>query len=225
MPDQNDQQAQALIEALAPKLIEAILPKIAESVEAQIGGIKKKNDELLGKLADTKKPDSIAAIDNLMAMLSKQEKERAMQNAGFTQDATGNWVLGGSQQEAGVYLSREDARNPSKYREAKQEAEKRGVPLRVTDTAEDPTRRNTGQSEIMKSTVFTFDDEHERVRYVRADMQTGTGIVHRRLQAEREGYKVRTFRSLDDLPGHMQDKFRRMEMAANAGGNNADPDA
>ena len=45
MPDQNDQHAQALIEALAPKLIEAILPKIAESVEAQIGGIKKKNDE------------------------------------------------------------------------------------------------------------------------------------------------------------------------------------
>lgn len=66
MPDQNDQHAQALIEALAPKLIEAILPKIAESVEAQIGGIKKKNDELLGKLADTKKPDSIAAIDNLI---------------------------------------------------------------------------------------------------------------------------------------------------------------
>jgi hypothetical protein len=74
MPDQNDQHAQALIEALAPKLIEAILPKIAESVEAQIGGIKKKNDELLGKLADTKKPDPSASLDNLMAMLSKQQK-------------------------------------------------------------------------------------------------------------------------------------------------------
>ena len=39
MPDQNDQQAEALIAALAPKLIEAILPKIAESVEAQIGHV------------------------------------------------------------------------------------------------------------------------------------------------------------------------------------------
>jgi hypothetical protein len=146
MPDQNDQHAQALIEALAPKLIEAILPKIAESVEAQIGGIKKKNDELLGKLADTKKSDPSASLDNLMAMLSKQEKERTMKNAGFIQDAAGNWILGGSQSEPGVYLSREDARDPVKYRDAKQQAEKRGVPLRVIEPGEDPTRRNTGQA-------------------------------------------------------------------------------
>lgn len=217
MPDQNDQHAEALIAALAPKLIEAILPKIAESVEAQIGGIKKKNDELLGKLAEAKKPDPNASLDNLMAMLSKQEKERTMKNAGFIQDAAGNWILGGAQSEPGVYLSREDARNPVKYREAKQEAEKRGVPLRVIETSEDPTRRNTGQPDIMKSTVFTFDDEHERVRYVRADMQTGSGIVQRRLAAEREGYTVKTFRTLDDLPEHAARKFTLIEQAANAG--------
>lgn len=217
MPDQNDQHAQVLIEALAPKLIEAILPKIAESVEAQIGGIKKKNDELLGKLADTKKPEPSATLDNLMAMLSKQEKERTMKNAGFIQDAAGNWILGGSQSEPGVYLSREDARDPVKYREAKQQAEKRGVPLRVIEPGEDPTRRNTGKREIVQSKVFTFDDEHERVRWLRADMQTGTGLVQRRLAAEREGYTIKTFHSPDDLPGHARTKFDLMERAANAG--------
>ncbi|GEM_PF-1733411 len=217
MPDQNDQHAQALIEALAPKLIEAILPKIAESVEAQIGGIKKKNDELLGKLADTKKSDPSASLDNLMAMLSKQEKERTMKNAGFIQDAAGNWILGGSQSEPGVYLSREDARDPVKYREAKQQAEKRGVPLRVIEPGEDPTRRNTGKREVVQSKVFTFDDEHERVRWLRADMQTGTGLVQRRLAAEREGYTIKTFHSPDDLPGHARTKFDLMERAANAG--------
>ncbi len=217
MPDQNDQHAQALIEALAPKLIEAILPKIAESVEAQIGGIKKKNDELLGKLADTKKPDPSATLDNLMAMLSKQEKERTMKNAGFIQDAAGNWILGGSQSEPGVYLSREDARDPVKYREAKQQAEKRGVPLRVIESGEDPTRRNTGKREVVQSKVFTFDDEHERVRWLRADLQTGTGLVQRRLAAEREGYTIKTFHSPDDLPGHARTKFDLMERAANAG--------
>lgn len=217
MPDQNDQHAQALIEALAPKLIEAILPKIAESVEAQIGGIKKKNDELLGKLADTKKPDPSASLDNLMAMLSKQEKERTMKNAGFIQDAAGNWILGGSHSEPGVYLSREDARNPVKYREAKQQAEKRGVPLRVIEASDDPTRRNTGKREVVQSKVFTFDDEHERVRWLRADMQTGTGLVQRRLAAEREGYTIKTFHSPDDLPGHARTKFDLMERAANAG--------
>lgn len=165
-------------------------------------------------------PDNLdpnASLDNLMAMLSKQEKERTMKNAGFIQDAAGNWILGGTQSEPGVYLSREDARNPVKYREAKQEAEKRGVPLRVIETSEDPTRRNTGQPDIMKSTVFTFDDEHERVRYVRADMQTGAGIVQRRLAAEREGYTVKTFRTLDDLPEHAARKFTLIEQAANAG--------
>lgn len=217
MPDQNDQHAQALIEALAPNLIEAILPKIAESVEAQIGGIKKKNDELLGKLADTKKPDPSATLDNLMAMLSKQEKERTMKNAGFIQDAAGNWILGGSQSEPGVYLSREDARDPVKYREAKQQAEKRGVPLRVIESGEDPTRRNTGKREVVQSKVFTFDDEHERVRWLRADLQTGTGLVQRRLAAEREGYTIKTFHSPDDLPGHARTKFDLMERAANAG--------
>lgn len=217
MPDQNDQHAQALIEALAPKLIEAILPKIAESVEAQIGGIKKKNDELLGKLADTKKSDPSATLDNLMAMLAKQEKERTMKNAGFIQDAAGNWILGGSQSEPGVYLSREDARDPVKYREAKQQAEKRGVPLRVIEPGEDPTRRNTGKREVVQSKVFTFDDEHERVRWLRADMQTGTGLVQRRLAAEREGYTIKTFHSPDDLPGHARTKFDLMERAANAG--------
>lgn len=217
MPDQNDQHAEALIAALAPKLIEAILPKIAESVEAQIGGIKKKNDELLGKLADTKKSDPSASHDNLMAMLSKQEKERTMKNAGFIQDAAGNWLLGGSQSEPGVYLSREDARDPVKYREAKRQAEKRGVPLRVIEPGEDPTRRNTGKREVVQSKVFTFDDEHERVRWLRADMQTGTGLVQRRLAAEREGYTIKTFHSPDDLPGHARTKFDLMERAANAG--------
>lgn len=217
MPDQNDQHAEALIAALAPKLIEAILPKIAESVEAQIGGIKKKNDELLGKLADTKKPDPSASLDNLMAMLSKQEKERTMKNAGFIQDAAGNWILGGSQSEPGVYLSRDDARDPVKYREAKQQAEKRGVPLRVIEPGEDPTRRNTGKREVVQSKVFTFDDEHERVRWLRADMQTGTGLVQRRLAAEREGYTIKTFHSPDDLPGHARTKFDLMERAANVG--------
>ena len=188
MPDQNDSQAEALIAALAPKLIEAILPKIAESVEAQIGGLKKKNEELLGKLADTKKPepDASSETSKLLAALDAQQKERAMQAAGFVKDAAGNWVLGGSQAEPGVYLSREDARNIAKYQAAKLEAEKRGLPLRIGDSREDPTRRNTNAPPAIAPTkTISLDDDHHRIRYVRADHQTGNGIVHRRLEAER----------------------------------------
>jgi hypothetical protein len=55
------------------------------------------------------------------------------------------------------------------------------------------------------------------VRWLRADMQTGTGLVQRRLAAEREGYTIKTFHSPDDLPGHARTKFDLMERAANAG--------
>lgn len=217
MPDDTTAALQALI---------AQVTTLTQTVTAQ----QKRLDDLHafnGKVLDEKKEaarekeTALSSVDKLLAQLEADQRERALKAANFTRDATGKLILAGSQQEAGVYLSREDARNPIKYREAKLEAEKRGVPLRVTDTAEDPTRRNTGQSDILKSTVFTFDDEHERVRYVRADMQTGTGIVHRRLQAEKEGFTIRTFRTLDDLPEHAARKFTLMEKAAN----NADSDA
>lgn len=217
MPDDTTAALQALI---------AQVTTLTQTVTAQ----QKRLDDLHafnGKVLDEKKEaarekeTALSSVDKLLAQLEADQRERALKAANFTRDASGKLMLGGSQQEPGVYLSREDARNPVKYREAKLEAEKRGVPLRVMDTAEDPTRRNTGQSEIMKSAIFTFDDEHERVRYVRADMQTGTGIVQRRLAAEREGYTVKTFRTLDDLPEHAARKFTLMEKAAS----NANPDA
>jgi hypothetical protein len=168
------------------------------------------------------KDTALASVDKLLSQLEADQRERALKAANFSRDAEGKLVLGSASTEQGVVIDRASARDPVKYREAKARAEAAGVPLRVTDTAEDPTRRNTGQPDIMKSTVFTFDDEHERIRYVRADMQTGAGIVHRRLQAEKEGYKVRTFRTLDDLSPHAARKFSLMEQAANAGGENAD---
>ena len=68
----------------------------------------------------------------------------------------------------------------------------------------------------MRSKVGTCDETHEMSRWLRGDMQTDSGIVNRRLAAEREGFKVRTFHSLDDLPAHARTKFEMMEAAANA---------
>jgi hypothetical protein len=217
MPESNDDHASALIAALAPKLIEAILPQIAKSVEEQIGGLKKKNEELLGKLAETKKSDPSETFDRLSATLDAQQKERAMEAAGFVKDAAGNWILGGSKSEPGVYLSRADARDIAKYSAAKLEAEKRGLPLRIGDSREDPTRRNTNAPPAIAPTkTISLDDDHHRIRYVRADHQTGNGIVHRRLEAERQGFKIQTWRTPEDLPEHMQTKLRLMEKAHEA---------
>lgn len=181
------------------------------------------NSKILDEKKDVsrEKDTALSSVDKLLAQLEADQRERALKAANFTRDAEGKLTLGGNSTEQGVVLDRAAARDPAKYREAKARAEAAGVPLRIIDEGDDPTRRNTGQPDIMKSTVFTFDDEHERVRYVRADMQTGNGIVQRRLAAERDGYTVKTFRTLDDLPPHAARKFTLVERAANAGGDDA----
>ncbi|TDL78115.1 hypothetical protein E2L08_12510 [Palleronia sediminis] len=221
MPNQNDDHAQALIDALAPKLLDALLPKIAQSVETQIDGLKKKNAELLDKLAETKKPDPLASIDKLLAKLDAEQREQAYRDAGFSRDAEGKLSLAGTQQ--GHVIDRQSARDPAKYREAKARAEAAGVTLRVVDNSDrDPTIRNTGRRGVTPTKVVTFDDSHERVRYVRADMMGGNGFVQRRLAAEREGYRVRAFHDPADLPPHARQKFALMEKAAQEGTSDAD---
>ena len=213
MPDDTTAALQALIQQVTT------LTQTVTAQQKRLDDLHAFNSKILDEKKDVtrEKDTALSSVDKLLAQLEADQRERALKAANFTRDATGKLILAGAQSEPGVYLSREDARNPIKYREAKQEAEKRGVPLRVIESSEDPTRRNTGQTEVMKSTVFTFDDEHERVRYVRADMQTGNGLVQRRLAAEREGYTVKTFRTLDDLPEHAARKFTLMEQAANSG--------
>lgn len=207
--------------------IQALIQQVTaltETVQAQQAKI----DDMKARVIDEKKDalrakdTALSSVDKLLAQLDAEQRERALKAANFTRDAEGKLVLGGNSTEQGIVLDRASARDPVKYREAKARAEAAGLPLRIIDEGDDPTRRNTGQPDIMKSTVFTFDDEHERVRYVRADMQTGAGIVQRRLAAERDGYTVKTFRTLDDLPPHAARKLTLVERAANAGGDNAD---
>jgi hypothetical protein len=214
MPDDTTAALQALI---------AQVTTLTQTVTAQqkrLDDLHAFNSKILDEKKDVtrEKDTALSSVDKLLAQLEADQRERALKAANFTRDATGKLILGGAQSEPGVYLSRDDARDPVKYREAKQQAEKRGVPLRVIEASEDPTRRNTGKREVAPTKVVTFDDEHERVRYVRADMQTGNGLVQRRLAAEREGYTIKTFHTPDDLPGHARTKFDLMERAANAGG-------
>jgi hypothetical protein len=214
MPDDTTAALQALIQQVTT------LTQTVTAQQKRLDDLHAFNSKILDEKKDVtrEKDTALSSVDKLLAQLEVDQRERALKAANFTRDATGKLILGGSQSEPGVYLSRDDARDPVKYREAKQQAEKRGVPLRVIEASEDPTRRNTGKREVAPTKVFTFDDEHERVRYVRADMQTGNGLVQRRLAAEREGYTIKTFHTPDDLPGHARTKFDLMERAANAGG-------
>ena len=113
-----------------------------------------------------------------------------------------------------IILTREQARHRATYQEAQALATARGVQLRVAPETVQSWRKE--KSPIVQSKTFSFDDTHDSIRWVRADMHSGAGNVHRQMAAEREGLKLRTFRTLDDLPAHARQKFELMEAASNA---------
>ncbi len=215
MPNDTTAALQALITQ-----VETLTTTVTDQ-QKRMDGIYAHNARLLDKVMDTKREKQTPAppsdqLNRLLAKLDKDEQAETFKSAGLQQNPDGSYSLAGSQ-PPGVYLTREDARDPRKYADAKAQAEAKGVPLRMTHDGEDPTRRNIGQHVTpIQSKIITFDDEHERIRWVRADMNTGAGIVGRSMQAERDGYRVKSFTTLDDLPDHARTKFELMERAANA---------
>ncbi|MBC7181838.1 MAG: hypothetical protein H5U14_17390 [Roseovarius sp.] len=208
MPDDTTAAIQALIQQVA---------SLTETVQKQdeiIRGVKDYNDRLLDKVKDDKRT-------NIVALAAKQEKERQMRADGFVPNEDGTWRLASGPGDKGgtIILTREQARNPQTYREAKARADAQGVPLRIASDGQDPTMRSNGKAPVIQSKTFSFDDTHDGIRYVRHDMHSGDGMVQRQMAAEREGLKLRTFRTLDDLPAHARQKFELMEAAANADGN------
>lgn len=123
----NDEQAAALIAALAPQIAAAIIPQLKEQVEAQIKGIVAKNDELLDKLHNLKKDDDIAAqgkaADELMA------KTKALM--GVTVPKTDKGLVDFRKVGEPLRISRTDARDVRTYQKAKALAAEQGVALEI----------------------------------------------------------------------------------------------
>ncbi|MDZ4393908.1 hypothetical protein [Cypionkella sp.] len=204
MPDDTTAAIKALIQQVAT---------LTETVQKQdeiIRGVKDRNDRLL----DQKKDDKRSTLENdrfaaLLAAHEKQMRETAILLGTKPEDPPKNI--------AAVVLTREQARDRQTYQEAEARAKARGVPLRVASDGDVQSWRNN-KAPVVQTKTFSFDDTHDGIRYVRADMHDGPGNVQRQLTAEREGLKLRTFRTLDDLPAHARQKFELMEAAANANG-------
>ncbi len=111
----NDEQIAALVKALAPALTETISASVSKNVEAQIAGIRAKNDELLKKLAKTADQNS-----SMAKTVSDLEAEKA-KGGNFNPDTATDPIT----------ITREQARSVSLYRAAKQAALEKGVRLEV----------------------------------------------------------------------------------------------
>jgi len=209
MPDDTTAAIQALIQQVAA------LTDTVQKQQTDLEGIRKHNTRLLDEVKDAKRA---ASEPTFIERMEAQERARKLESLNLVQNPDGTTRLASGKGDHGnaVVLDRETARDPAAYRAAKARAESLGVPLRIQDDGIDPTYRNSGKTDVMQSKVFTFDDTHERIRYVRADMHSGPGNVQRALAAEKEGYRLRPFRTLNDLPEHARTKFEMMEAAANA---------
>lgn len=221
MPDdQNAIAMKAVLEQVAA--LTAAVTTLTDTTTAQaklIQGVRDHNLRLLDDVKDAKRRLKAAAPNSALEdKLEAEDRDRRRDalNLVTQPDGTVRLASGPSDRGSSVALTREQARDPVQYKAAKEAAAKAGVPLVIANGSQDPTMRNSGRREVVQSKVFTFDDTHDRVRYVRADMETGDNLVNRRLTAEREGYKVKTFYGPEDLPAHARQKFNLMEAAANA---------
>lgn len=209
MPDDTTAAIQALIQQVA---------SLTETVQKQdeiIRGVKDRNDRLLDEKKDEKREK---AEPTFLERLKQEERDKNLAAANLVRNADGTIQLASGNDTSGaVVLTREQARNRAAYQEAEARAKARGVPLRVLSDGEVQSWRNN-KTAIVQTKTISFDDTHDGIRYVRADMHDGPGNVQRQLTAERQGLKLRTFRTLDDLPAHARQKFELMEAAANANG-------
>lgn len=210
MPDDTTAAIQALIQQVAT---------LTETVQKQdeiIRGVKDRNDRLLDQKKDDKREK---AEPTFLERLKQEERDKNLAAANLVRNPDGTIQLASGKIDThnAVVLTREEARNRQTYQEAEARAKARGVPLRVLSDGEDPTWRNN-KTAIVQTKTISFDDTHDGIRWVKADMHDGPGNVQRQLTAERQGLKLRTFRTLDDLPAHARQKFELMEAAANANG-------
>lgn len=214
MPDDTTAAIQALIQQVAS------LTAIVQKQDEVIRGVKDHNDRLLDQKKDDKRAKmDVTVADTDDARLNRyfeEHEKKIRDHKAFMAGVTGTGQSDAPRATGGpdIILTREQARNRQTYVEAEARAKARGVPLRVASDGEVQSWRNN-KAPVMQSKTFSFDDTHDGVRWIKADMHSGPGNVQRQLAAEREGLKLRTFRSIDDLPDHARVQFEALEAAAN----------
>lgn len=188
----DQQQLSALIDAAVREAVERTTAELNAKHEAVTEGLRRNRDQLLAEKKDGagKKPSDnfdqwLAGVDERIAKL-KAENERLI---GKPNDA--NPFVAPKE----VTLDRAAARSGQAYREAKAEAERLGVPLRIVDTnapAQQPGRRS--------SPVGLIHDEVGGILHANIRLVERHGQQRMRQLAAEKGASLRAFRDVSELP-------------------------
>ncbi len=209
MPDDTTAALQALMQQVT-KLTETVTDQ-----QKRMDDLHKHNSRLLDKVMDTKRENTVQTPPKktIVDIADEEIHERKMRAANLEKGPDGNWYPQGVRPAHS--LTREDARDPAKYRAAKEAAQKAGVTLTVIDDGNgDPTRQPRAQVANTRTTVIK-DDDTKRA-YIRKDIFGTPEFQEQYKQLRANGYTPVSWAQTDDLPPHMQTKHRMMENAANA---------
>lgn len=98
-----------------------------------------------------------------------------------------------------LFITASESRDPARYREMREAAEKSGERLRIVDDGD------TIKGPPQASPVRYVGDKEAGTLYINAAIRDRVGVQRVQEIAREQGYKeARTFRSTRDLPDHLQ---------------------
>ena len=184
--------------------LKALIQQVSALTET-VGQQQKKLDGLRDfntRILDEKK-------DMQRRLEQQTETDKQLADMGYERAADGNYYPKGT--KPAHTLTRAEARDPAKYRAAKEAAAKIGATLEIVDPdkADDAHRR--GRGNVATTTTTVIKDEDARRVYVRRDVLGSSDFraQYRKLRAD--GFTPQSWDQPDDLPQHMQTKLAMME--------------
>ncbi|MCR9147776.1 MAG: hypothetical protein NXH74_11325 [Rhodobacteraceae bacterium] len=187
--------------------LKALIQQVSALTET-VGAQQKKLDGLRDfntRILDEKK-------DMQRRLEQQTETDKQLADMGYERAADGNYYPKGT--KPAHTLTRAEARDPAKYRAAKEAAAKIGATLEIVDPdkADDTHRR--GRGNVATTTTTIIKDDDQKVAYMRRDVMGADPRQYQRLRAE--GMTVKSWDQPDDLPQHMQTKLALMEKSHDA---------
>jgi PAS domain-containing protein len=195
----TEQQMSAMIDAAVREAVDRTTRELTSKFEAETAGLRRNRDDLLAekKTGEGKKPWQ-ALLDDADAMNARIDetlRKAREENARWASKRSDPNLPSALQRSGEVTISRDDARNGAKYREAKEAAERAGVPLRILDDA--PVEQRTA------SPVKFLHDETAGVLFANRELVAQVGLPRLNELAASKQARLNVFRSEDDLPANM----------------------
>ena len=188
--------------------LQALIQQVTALTET-VGAQQKRLDDLHefnGRVLDEKKD-----MQRALAAKRDPKADTEMLGLGYVRGDDGNWYPKGVRPEHS--LTRAEARDPARYRAAKEAAAKAGATLTIIDPDAPDDRHRTPRPGTATTRTTVVKDDDRRVAYMRRDAMSDTR-QYQRLRAD--GFTVQSWNQPDDLPQHMQTKLALMEKANDA---------